>query len=70
MRRLRTIQRGGGLWYELLPWSRHLLGGIEGAGTLLPLAVTVVVGGSCLLATLLPAVRTTGVDPVVTLRAE
>ncbi|MQA92306.1 MAG: FtsX-like permease family protein, partial [Gemmatimonas sp.] len=56
-------------WYRLLPLSRELVDGIEAAGYIVPLSVAVVVGGSCVLATLIPAVRSTQVDPAVTLKA-
>ena len=51
---------GSGGWWE----------GIDRAGTLVPVAVAVVVGGCCVVATLVPAFRATRVDPVVTLKAE
>ena len=57
-------------WYELLPWSRTLVAGIDAAGALVPLSVAAVVGVSCLVATLSPALRATRVDPVVTLKAD
>ena len=55
---------GLGAWYQLLPWTRALVDGIDSAGSLVPLSVALVVGGSCLFATLGPAVRATQVDPV------
>lgn len=57
-------------WYWLLPWTAELVDGIGAAGHVVPLSVALVVGGSCLLATLLPAIKATQVDPVVTLKAE
>ncbi len=44
--------------------------GIDSAGSLVPLAVLLVVGGSRLFATLVPAVRATQVDLVVTLKSD
>ena len=61
---------GLGAWYQLLPWTRGLVDGIDSAGSLVPLSVVLVVGGSCLFATLVPAVRATRVDLVVTLKAD
>ncbi len=60
---------GLGAWYQLLPWTRGFMDGIDSAGSLVPLSVALVVGGSCLFATLVPAVRATQVDLVVTLKA-
>lgn len=57
-------------WYRLLPLSREFVEGIDSAGFLVPLPVVVVVGSSCLLATLMPALRASQVDPVVTLKSE
>ena len=61
---------GLGAWYQLLPWTRAFVEGIDSAGSLVPLSVALVVGGSCLFATLVPAVRAMQVDPVVTLKAD
>ena len=61
---------GLGAWYQLLPWTRGFVDGIDSAGSLVPLSVALVVGGSCLFATLVPAVRATQVDLVVTLKAD
>ena len=61
---------GLGAWYQLLPWTREFVEGIDSAGSMVPLSVALVVGGSCLLATLVPAVRATQVDLVVTLKAD
>ena len=61
---------GLGAWYQLLPWTREFADGLDSAGSLVPLSVALVVGGSCLLATLVPAVRATQVDLVVTLKAD
>ena len=61
---------GLGAWYQLLPWTRELVDGIDSAGSLVPLSVGLVVGGSCVLATLVPALRATQVDLVVTLKAD
>jgi hypothetical protein len=58
------------VWYQLLPWTSELLDGVDTAGSVVPLSVVLVVGVSCLLATLAPAVRATRVDPAVTLKAE
>ena len=57
-------------WYQLIPWTRELVEGVDMAGTIVPLSVALVVGLSCLLATLVPALRATRVDPVATLKAE
>jgi putative ABC transport system permease protein len=67
-----TIGAGLGLlaWYWLLPWTEELLEGVDAAGPVVPLAVALVVGVSCLAATLVPAVRATRVDPVVTLKVD
>lgn len=61
---------GLGVWYPLLPWTRELVDGIDSAGSLVPLAATLVIGASCVLATLVPAVRAARVDPAVTLRVD
>jgi ABC-type antimicrobial peptide transport system permease subunit len=61
---------GLALWYRLLPATRDLVQGIDSAGYVVPLSVALVVGGSCVLATLGPALRATRVDPVVTLKAD
>ena len=61
---------GLGAWYQLLPWTRGFVDGIDSAGSLVPLSVALVVGGSCLFATLIPALRATQVDLVVTLKAD
>lgn len=61
---------GFGVWYPLLPWIRELVDGIDSAGPLVPLAATLVIGASCVLATLVPAVRAARVDPAVTLRVD
>ncbi len=57
-------------WYPLLPLIGGVVDGIDSADALTPLWVAVVVGTACLLATLVPAVRATKVDPVVTLKAD
>jgi len=56
--------------FQLLPWTRELVDGIDSAGYLVPLSVALVVGGSCLFATLIPALRATQVDLVATLKAD
>ncbi|MQA91172.1 MAG: FtsX-like permease family protein [Gemmatimonas sp.] len=61
---------GLGTWYRLLPFSRELVDGIDSAGYLVPLSVALIVGGSCVLATFLPAIRAARVDPVVTLKGD
>ena len=61
---------GLGAWYQLLPWTRGFVDGIDSAGFLVPLSVALVVGGSCLLATLVPAIRASQVDLVVALKAD
>ena len=61
---------GLGAWYQLLPWTREFVDGIDSAGSLVPLSVALVVDGSCLFATLIPAVRATQVDLVGTLKAD
>lgn len=57
-------------WYQLVPWTRELVDGIESTGRIVPLSVAIVVGGSSVFATLVPAVRAMRVDPLVTLKAE
>lgn len=61
---------GLGAWYQLLPWTREFVEGIDSAGYLVPLSVAIVVGGSSVLATLVPAVRAARIDPAVTLKAD
>lgn len=61
---------GLGIWYRLLPLAGEFLDGIDGGGALVPVSTTVVVGASCVLAMLVPAVRAMRVDPVATLKAE
>jgi predicted permease len=58
------------VWYRLADLAGRLVEGIGSAGAVVPVSVTVVVGVSCLVATLLPALRATRVDPVVTLKVE
>jgi hypothetical protein len=53
-----------------LPWTSELLDGVDTAGPVVPLSVALVVGVSCLLATLAPALGATRVDPAVSLKAE
>jgi putative ABC transport system permease protein len=57
-------------WYALLPWTRGLVLGIDGAGLLVPLAAALIVGGASLVAVLGPALGAARVDPIVALRAE
>lgn len=57
-------------WYGLLPFTRELVEGVDSAGGLVPLSVALVVGGCSVVATLVPALRVTQVDPVVALRTE
>lgn len=57
-------------WYAALPWARGLVGGIEEGGVLIPIAAGLIVGGSCLLAILHPALKAARVDPAVILRTE
>jgi hypothetical protein len=61
---------GLGIWYRLLPLAREFLDGIDGGGTLVPVSAMLVVGVSCGLATLVPALRAMRVDPVATLKAK
>ncbi|MGH7575725.1 MAG: FtsX-like permease family protein [Longimicrobiales bacterium] len=61
---------GLGAWYRLLPATRELIDGISSGGYVVPLTVALIVGGSCVLATLVPALRASRVDPVVTLKSE
>jgi len=61
---------GLGTWYELRPWTRGLVDGFEGTGLLVPVSVITVVGGCSLVATLIPALHATQVDPVEALRAD
>ena len=61
---------GLAIWYRLLPWTAELVDGIDAGSHVVPISAGLVVGGSCVLATLLPAIRATQVDPVVTLKAE
>lgn len=57
-------------WYQLLPWTSELFDGLDTAGSIVPVSAILVVGLSCLVATLVPAFRATRVDPVVTVKAE
>jgi ABC-type antimicrobial peptide transport system permease subunit len=61
---------GLGVWYALLPRSRALVDGIDAAGSLVPLSVAAIVGAASVVATLVPALHATQVDPVVTLKAD
>jgi dihydrofolate reductase len=54
---------GLGAWHRLLPWAEQLVDGTAAAGALVPLAVTVLIGGAWMLATLRPAERATRIDP-------
>lgn len=57
-------------WYAALPLTRGLLEGADAGGPALPLTVALLVAGVSVLATLVPAWRSTAVDPVTTLAAE
>lgn len=57
-------------WSALLPLTRELVAGLDAAGVLIPLAVALIVGGSCVLAMLRPALQAARVDPAVILKAE
>ena len=61
---------GLGAWHLLLPWTEGLVAGVGRPDAIVTMLVVGVVGGSCLLATLAPARRSTTVDPAVTLRSE
>jgi putative ABC transport system permease protein len=61
---------GLGAWYALLPRIRTLFEGIGDAGALLPLAIIMIVGAASLIATLLPALRATRVDPLLALKTD
>jgi ABC-type antimicrobial peptide transport system permease subunit len=78
---LRVVGRGAAMaligatiglaaWYQLLPALGVLVEGIESGGYLVPLSVALVVGGSCLLATAVPALRATRVDVLMTLKTD
>jgi hypothetical protein len=78
---LRVVGRGAAMaligatiglaaWYQLLPALGVLVEGIESGGYLVPLSVALVVGGSCLLATAVPALRATRVDVLMTLETD
>lgn len=69
---LAAVGAGVGLsaWYALRGTAATLVEGIDAAGGAVPVSVVLVVGVSCLLATLVPALRVTRVDPVVTLKTE
>jgi len=58
------------VWYRLLPVTGELLVGAETSGALAPILVTLLVGVSCILATLVPALRATRVDVALTLKAD
>lgn len=57
-------------WYRLAPVAARLVVGIDAAGATVPLAVLLVVGASCTLAALVPALRATRVDPAASLKVE
>jgi putative ABC transport system permease protein len=61
---------GLSVWYALLPRSRALVDGIHASGSLVPVSVVAIVGLASVLATLVPALRVTQVDPLVTLKAD
>ncbi len=57
-------------WYGLVPAISGLVEGVDPTDPLVPVLVAIVVGGACLLATAVPAWRSTSIDPVLTLNAE
>jgi predicted permease len=61
---------GFGAWYLSLPATGELLGDVDSADPLVPIVVALLVGTIAALASALPARRSVGVDPAITLRAE
>jgi hypothetical protein len=61
---------GFGAWYLSLPATGELLGDVDPTDPLVPIVVALLVGTIAALASALPARRSVGVDPAVTLRAE
>jgi predicted permease len=57
-------------WYGLVPAISGFAEGVDPADPLVPVLVAIVVGGACLVATVVPAWRSTSVDPAATLTAE
>lgn len=57
-------------WYGLLPWTSRWIDGVDGAGLVVPAAVSLVIGAACVLAMLGPALRAARVDPVRTLNVD
>ncbi len=57
-------------WYGLVPAISGFAEGVDPADPLVPVLVAIVVGGACLVATVVPAWRSISVDPAATLTAE
>lgn len=61
---------GFGTWYLLLPLTSNFLGDVDVRDPGVSIAVAVLVGAVATLASAVPAWRTVGIDPAVTLRSE
>lgn len=61
---------GFGAWYLSLPFTSHFLGDVDVRDPWIPVAVAALVGAVAMLASALPAWRTMGIDPAVSLRSE
>jgi hypothetical protein len=57
-------------WYLIVPALAGTMDGVDRSDPVVPVLVAALVGSAALLASLAPAIRSTAVDPAITLQAE